>query len=449
MPTSLQHMSTVGQAMQAQVEDITSIGRVHRGPAPKPAPASSSPPREDNYVSKIAILASSIPYYHNQYMEHKKKEERERRERRARATEQEGEEMTPDEAAYFSKLSLNTNPGVQSSEDQAATARRLKPHSRSTIQLQYITSQAREKPDELTRTPSKKNRTRWQFGIRSRNLPHEAMHCVYKALAAQHANWEVPMPSMNQPKHAPSTYPIHVAGATHLTDSLSRGHGSPDHASKSLSNDMSHRTDEQMYSSNFDGAKDATPDAAAKITTPRGEVDDDVDPHVIPEGYIPKDPWCIKVRWRKDGMYAPGTVHSNSAHSSRLDLTNDENRRRNSVISSLSSAAASTTSVGTGGTGGTGVTGGTAPATSADGACYVYMDVQLYTLEPGSDKHSGTFLVDFKCAGYESLVETTVNETEKALIGSGYRVSAKDVTSPQPFLDLTNKLVIHLAGGGS
>ena len=443
-------MSTLGQAMQAQVDDISSISRIPPGPvlpAPRPAPASASPPREDNYVSKIAILASSIPYYHNQYMEHKKKEEREKRERRARAADQEGEEMTPDEAAYFSKLSINTNPGVQSSEDQAATARRLKPHSRSTIQLQYITSQAREKPEELTRTPSKKNRTRWQFGIRSRNLPHEAMHCVYKALAAQHANWEVPRPSTNQPKHAPSTYPIHVAGATHLSDSLSRGSDSPDHASRTLRSDGNHGTDEYMF--DFDGVKDATPDAETTITTPHGEEnDDDVDPHVIPEGYIPKDPWCIKVRWRKDGMYAPGTVHSNSAHSSRLDLNNNENRRRNSVISSLSSAAASTASVGTVGTGGTGGTGGTVPTTGAEGACYVYMDVQLYTLEAGSDKHSGTFLVDFKCAGYESLVETTVNETEKALVGSGYRVSAKDVTSPQPFLDLTNKLVIHLAGGG-
>ena len=444
MPTSPQQMSTLGQAMQAQVEDISSIGRIPPGlvlPAPKAEPASASPPREDNYVSKVAILASSIPYYHNQYMEHKKKEEREKRERRARAADQDGEEMTPDEAAYFSKLSINTNPGVQSSEDQAATARRLKPHSRSTIQLQYITSQAREKPEELTRTPSKKNRTRWQFGIRSRNLPHEAMHCVYKALAAQHANWEVPKPSMNQPKHPPSTYPIHVAGATHLNDSLSRGSDSPEYASRTR-NDGSNRTDDSMF--DFDGVRDATPDAAATITTPRGEEnDDDVDPHVIPEGYIPKDPWCIKVRWRKDGMHAPGTVHSNSAHSSRLDLNTDESRRRNSVISSLSSAAASTTSVGTGGT------GGTAPTTGAEGACYVYMDVQLYTLEAGSDKHSGTFLVDFKCAGYESLVETTVNETEKALVGSGYRVSAKDVTSPQPFLDLTNKLVIHLAGGGA
>ncbi len=79
----------------------------------------------------------------------------------------------------------------------------------------------------------------------------------------------------------------------------------------------------------------------------------------------------------------------------------------------------------------------------------MYMDVQLYTLEATNDKGQGTFLVDFKCAGYESAVERVVNETEKILVGSGVRVKDKDVTSPQPFLDLTNKLVIHLAGGGA
>jgi len=70
-------------------------------------------------------------------------------------------------------------------------------------------------------------------------------------------------------------------------------------------------------------------------------------------------------------------------------------------------------------------------------------------LEATNDKGQGTFLVDFKCAGYESIVEKAVSDAEKILIGSGIRVKDKDVTSPQPFLDLTNKLVIHLAGGGA
>ena len=171
--------------------------------------------------------------------------------------------------------------------------------------------------------------------------------------------------------------------------------------------------------------------------------DDGVDPAIFPDDYLPKDPWCMHVRWRKDGMFPPGTLHPNSAHSSHIDLSNedDNGRPRSIVIGGLSSAAGSATSV-TGGAGGAGGAGGGGGAvTLTDNACYVYMDVQLYTLE------ADCYLVDFKCAGYETIVEAVINESEKALVGSGIRVADKDVTSPQPFLDLTNKLVIHLARG--
>ncbi len=139
----------------------------------------------------------------------------------------------------------------------------------------------------------------------------------------------------------------------------------------------------------------------------------------------------MHVRWRKDGMFPPGAIHPNSTHSSHIDLTNDDDaRRRSSVIGSLSSVGGSATSV----------AGGALAIT--DNACYVYMDVQLYTLE------ADCYLVDFKCAGYETIIEAVINDSEKKLVGSGIRVADKDVTSPQPFLDLTNKLVIHLARGG-
>lgn len=172
--------------------------------------------------------------------------------------------------------------------------------------------------------------------------------------------------------------------------------------------------------------------------------DEDVDSSVCPRDYIPKDPWCIHVRWRKDGMYPGGTIHASSANNSRQDLTQDPSRCI-SGPGSTGSPAASTTSMITASDPGSG-----AYSARADGSCYVYMDVQLYTIEAGSDKSGGgTYLVDFKCAGYESLVNRALGEAERALVGSGYRIANKDVTSPQPFLDLTNKLVIHLAGGGA
>lgn len=79
-------------------------------------------------------------------------------------------------------------------------------------------------------------------------------------------------------------------------------------------------------------------------------------------------------------------------------------------------------------------------------ACFVYLDLQIYVLE------ADVYLVDFKCAGYESIVgerEATNHkgETITEYIGSGLRIADKDVTSPQPFLDLANKLVIYLARG--
>lgn len=415
------------------------VGQIHRGEI------TTSEYAPDGYVSKVSILASSMPYYHNQYMELVKKEKLAEREKRTKK-EDEGEPLDPHEAEYFSKLSLDTSPREQTAEEQAATSKRLKPHSRSTLQLQYIISQPRANPEDPAQSASKKHRTRWQFGIRSRNLPHEAIHCVYKALAAQNAQWEVPKPSSVPPKEGPKSYPVHFNGATALEETLS--HDSEDtEDGKSLSRgEKPSPGDDHVYSFDFDAdAENKAGEISTASTTPgvdkADESDDDVDPNVVPEDYIPKDPWCIKVRWLKDGMYPPGTVHPTSAHSSHIDLYSDDGRRT-SMIGSMSSAAASTTSVGA-----TSLSAEGAPA--PNGACYVYMDVQLYTLEPSTDKVQGTFLVDFKCAGYESIVEKVISDTQKVLVGSGIRVHDKDVTSPQPFLDLTNKLVIHLAGGGN
>ena len=381
--------------------------------------ASPAPEPEKEYVSKIGILASSIPYYHNQYMAQKKVETQ-----RAQQQTLESEEMSSEEAAYFSRLSLDQNPKEQSQEEQAANARHLKPHSRSTIQLQNITA---EKPEGLAHAASKKARSmKWQFGIRSRNAPHEAMLCIYRALDAQGAQWEVPPPPEEAPGEDPSPYPIHIEGATQLPKTFSS-----DKDPAKVPN-----VEKEM-----DGVHDGkTLDKDGGLLK---RVDsDDIDPNVIPPNYVPKDPWIIRVRWRKDGMYPPGIAHPNSAHNSRIDLNNEDGvgRRRDSLIGSLSSTTGSTTSVAGASASVSAALGEPAPV--ANSSCYVYMDVQLYTLE------QGTYLVDFKCSGYEQIVERAINEVEKKMVGSGHRVIDKEVTSPQPFLDLTNKLVIHLASGG-
>ena len=59
-------------------------------------------------------------------------------------------------------------------------ARRLKPHSRSQLRM----DEAAKRPQGMTPiNPTKKPKpVRWQFGIRSRNAPWEALLTIHKAL---------------------------------------------------------------------------------------------------------------------------------------------------------------------------------------------------------------------------------------------------------------------------
>ena len=413
MPATPQLLASyLSDAADAHISHFSAADHGHPvTPASTPLPGAASEEPTKEYVSKIGILASSMPYYHNQYME----------KRRANIRTDEGEPSEHHELGLVSNLSLDADPREQSREEQAATARRLKPHSRSTVQLQNITASAAENPDAGGQADRKKAKpTKWQFGIRSRNQPLDAMLCIYKALAAQGAQWQVPSPKIGS-KHTPGSYSSNVTGATHLPSTDPRFSESPERKDT--------RSREEYYGHSYNS--DNRHSTGLSYPSQDEEDDEDVDSNVFPDGYIPKDPWCIHVRWRKGGMCAPGTAHPNSAHSSRIDLDVDEQaRRRSSIIGSLSSATGSTTSV------------TVSYGTEIEGACYVYMDVQLYMLE------TDCYLVDFKCAGYETIVESIVSESEKKFSGSGFRVADKDVTSPQPFLDLTNRLVIYLARGG-
>jgi len=109
---------------------------------------------------------------------------------------------------------------------------------------------------------------------------------------------------------------------------------------------------------------------------------------------------------------------------------------------------------------------------------YVYVTIQLYDIQ------EGFFLVDFKCAGYESLEKRFVREIRVASPDSsidagegpgewrrwregeplpkdedsiretveylplGRATADKRATSPFPFLDVASGLIIQLAEGG-
>lgn len=127
---------------------------------------------------------------------------------------------------------------------------------------------------------------------------------------------------------------------------------------------------------------------------------------------LPVDPWVLRVRWRKGGMYPPGVNPPNSAHSSSHDL-------RRPSIASFSSNSGSIASQGS-----PAQIGSPAHATPDD-SVVMHLDIQLYEMEPS------VYLVDFKAAGYENA--------------EGKMMEEKDVTSPFPFLDLASKLIIQLA----
>jgi len=127
---------------------------------------------------------------------------------------------------------------------------------------------------------------------------------------------------------------------------------------------------------------------------------------------LPADPWVLRVRWRKTGMYPPGVCPPNSAHSSSHDL-------RRTSIGSLSSNSGSVPSQGS-------PAQISSPArANHDESVVMHLDIQLYEMEPS------VYLVDFKAAGYDNA--------------DGKMMEEKDVTSPFPFLDLASKLIIQLA----
>ncbi|KAL8904125.1 MAG: hypothetical protein Q9207_003476 [Kuettlingeria erythrocarpa] len=437
-PTPHLMASPLAEAAEAHVESLSAaMHRQHDN-----GRSTTETVADDGYVSKVGVLPSSLPYYHNQIMAERKKEREAAAAaaaKKAAAADEEGEEMTSEEAAMFANHSRQPGHTELSPQEQEATARHLKPHSRSTIQLQRITADAAERAEAMNHIiGKKKGGNRWQYGIRSRNQPLDAMHCIYKALKSKGAEWHVPPPEGVEEHKGP--FNVNVSGATHLTSAESNLSESPE---KRRSHQKVPEGPADFDDEPFDRASGLGGDGASgSKTTPRPPKkyadyrdipDEEIDPNVFPPNYLPDDPWCIHVRWLVDGLLPQGIGHPGSAHSSRMDLNTDDSKaRRASMIGSLSSKAGSAASV----------AGSHNPVTPPPpDACYCYMDIQLYTME------TDTYLVDFKCAGYESVVKEVGENGEVKVRGTGYRVADKDVTSPQPFLDLANMLVIQLAKG--
>ncbi|KAK4541507.1 hypothetical protein LTR36_007953 [Oleoguttula mirabilis] len=390
-------------------------------------------------TSTVAILPSSLPDYHAAYM-------------RGHGGVSSSPTNADDVPASIGR--------PRTKEEQDATARRLKPHNKSQASLQRNA----EKPEPLTSLPERHTKkpkpTKWQFGIRSRNSPTDAMLAIYKALQKMGAQWEVPRPR--------------EAGA-----GSGSGEGSPE----------GERAESPEYSdSDPDAGTDpeyATHDEQERRRHKRAEKQGGDGSHRRGRerygrwndwGYsLPEDPWVIHARFKKEGMFPPGVAHPSSTHSSRVDLTDQGMRRRSSVASHLigsqpGSSAGSTENFGAAGpappqSATSSVRNGDWP--SPNESLWVYVTIQLYSIE------KDFYLVDFKCAGYERLVkrfarhvngsnetdivrtdcapeeyedgEGTEDEDGEELVGAGRSAEEKDISSPFPFLDVASRLIIQLA----
>ncbi len=293
----------------------------------------------------------------------------------------------------------------------------------------------------------KPKQTRWQFGIRSRNPPLDAMYCIYRALQRLGAEWE------DQAKVRRSRQ-----GSVNEGD---EGTNSPDRGGKSNTAGKS-KSDSRQSKGKGKGKEPATSSSKGQTG---GQESSDVDD----DDYMPVDPWLIRCRWLTETKQNPGT-QPGSGRSSTANLMAVGGERG-------SSARTSPTGLEHRGM----PEGSTTNKSQQTNKVYVYMEIQLYQIEPDF------YLVDFKCAGYERLLYEEVdaddpNPEDDEDLGSrmgsldlrtpegnaagvrhlrkieqkvqrmrrvGRRLGGPDekVSSPFPFLDLASKLIIALAEG--
>jgi carbon catabolite-derepressing protein kinase len=421
-------------------------------------------------VSTIAVLPSSLPEFHKAYMK--------------------GHPKPPTDPQE------NTTPPhpLQTEEERAAQARRLRPNFRA------VPDNNRPRPEPMTALPSKKSKpVKWQFGIRSRNQPAEAMLAIFKALKIMGADWEVPK--------------IRRAGGSSQSRSRSGSRHSGSHSrqnshSRSRGSSISSSSQDEYETSDREQDPDDSPGRRnLKVHNVEHSRGRQRKHHSAADdwGYdIPEDPWVINARFRKDGMYPPGVAHPSSTHSSRVDLQQDPAalRRRSSTNTSHSSLnhVDGITSLplaerdASGSQAGDSVAGSTRHP-GPDEAVFIYMSIQLYSID------RDFFVVDFKCAGYERLVSNLVHEikaTSSSLSisqlanntaghddgwddekgvwrqlndgalseevarevreqgamlrerviekGAGRKEGEKRCTSPFPFLDVASTLILQLSG---
>ncbi|GLI77245.1 protein kinase [Penicillium ochrochloron] len=293
-------------AQPAAAPAVDRTPSVSRRPRPEETQQDDTDEFEPLRLSHVRILPTSLPYVHDQLMEQRDREQRARLEERRR------------EAARAEQDRSGSERRELTPEEQAATARALKPHSRSVVDLDKLRF---EPPIGHPITQQPKRSRKWQFGIRSRNQPYEAMLYLYRAIAAQGGVWDI------QPVESGTTI-----------------------------------------------GPDATSDKPKPLQSKYPELPSDY--------YIPKDPWFIRARLLKEGVKAPGA--STSVYNSRSDLEELRRRFNISGISAPAEDKDKDIKSPTSDNGGVSAPSSATQNTglpSISHGVWVFVDIQLYQLE--------------------------------------------------------------------
>jgi carbon catabolite-derepressing protein kinase len=457
----------------SDVKPLTpSRGDMHR--ASRTLSETPALPEEKRRISNVRVLNTSLPHVHDELMQLRAK---------AKVTGEDpdtvlrGEQRSEADSPIPEEIKdENGNPIYRSKEEQEATSKALKPHSRSIVALNQL-REMKSRPDAMTglteekKQPSKPRQRKWQFGIRSRNAAHEAMKCLYGALIAQGADWEIsPWLQSDSP-----------------ADGDDEKDGIPPPPVE-LEPGEQHRILQQKHS-------------------------------FIPNDYyIPRDAYHIRARVLKKGLLMPGEAPSLSAHSSAVSLPAEAQNQLKKHIEQLGYASEDVKqalgmtdvpisrspapssnptrpSSGTGEPPGHSQDSFTGPGQSISNSSslsslskktpsdsigvWIFIDIQLYQLD------RECFVVDFKCDGYQNVVwhdlkknksplsGTTLNSPASSRPTSGfdnknyvssdhlgsegesadgywkpiskrYKNVEKEISSPYPYLDVASDLVAQL-----
>lgn len=349
---------------------------------------------EKAFISQVGILPSSMPTWWNAHMEALRS----------------GKTKDVDEPTIDKTLDNAIDHGsgdkVQSPEAQAETARRLKPPGRgSTTALYGI----QDHPDRTAAAASQKKekKTKFQFGIRSKSNPSEAMLVIYSTLRRLGGEWErmpskkVPAKFYNPAKdvefHPRREASADASHAVHQASSNSRREGSRG------------RGRDQDGEANHLGEHSSHESDAGRSRKKRK-------PNDVKIYEVPLDPWLVRARFRKQGMAPPGVAVCNSSRSSLANLT-ELSFKRDSGTAAITSGSSSrpssdpanalqSTHTSQQGSLLKSATANIAADPSKMDACYVRMDIQIYTIP-----ESKNYVVDFRCPGY-GRIEAGVNHGE-------------------------------------